>query len=204
MMPAIYHCTPLTPRAALEAIGPGRNFCVSFWRPDDVEAVERIASTVMFRQRRVQRVASRYETRGRMVRARRLVALLPVAGAAPARQPVGNHTRRTGRTFPAQRRAAERLAFRHRTRGPGLAHGWPGVSPAETVRPLPACLYGVDRDRRRQGGWLHGMVRAHVGDRARTYRAMAADTPLARGISRAGVSLCQCGRQQRRAERVAI
>lgn len=35
----IYHCTPLTPRDCLETIGQDRNLCVSFWRPDDVEAV---------------------------------------------------------------------------------------------------------------------------------------------------------------------
>lgn len=43
----IYHGTPLSPRAALEAMA-GRAFCVSFYRPDDVATVERIASSVMY------------------------------------------------------------------------------------------------------------------------------------------------------------
>lgn len=30
--PTIFHGTPLTPRAALQALLPGRAACVSFWR----------------------------------------------------------------------------------------------------------------------------------------------------------------------------
>lgn len=47
MMALVYHGTPLTPRAALQAM-TGRSFCVSFFRPDDVDEVERIAPYVMF------------------------------------------------------------------------------------------------------------------------------------------------------------
>lgn len=201
---AIYHCTPMTPRAALNAIGPGRNFCVSFWRPDDAEAVERIASTVMFRQWRIFRVATGDEARAGMVRAGRLVAILPLAGTALARQPLGDHSRCTWRTVPAQRRAAERLAIPTRAIRAGVAHGWPGIAAAAAVRPLPARLHGLDRDGGRQGGRLHGMVRADVRDCAENRRPMAADTPFARRAGRARVSLCQRGRKQRRAERVAI
>lgn len=32
----IYHGTPMTPRAALRAVGAGRGLCVSFFRPDDI------------------------------------------------------------------------------------------------------------------------------------------------------------------------
>jgi hypothetical protein len=42
----IYHGTPMTPRAALEAMA-WRAFCVSFYRPDDIETVDRIADGVM-------------------------------------------------------------------------------------------------------------------------------------------------------------
>jgi len=47
MTPLIYHGTPLTPRAALNAVLPGRGACVSFWRPDDIEAVQQVAPFIM-------------------------------------------------------------------------------------------------------------------------------------------------------------
>lgn len=46
----IHHGTPMTPRAALLAVLPGRAACVSFARPDDVEAVEAVCPRIMFRQ----------------------------------------------------------------------------------------------------------------------------------------------------------
>lgn len=42
-MTTVYHGTPLTPRAALVAVGAGRAMCVSFYRPDDAEVVEAIS-----------------------------------------------------------------------------------------------------------------------------------------------------------------
>jgi len=55
--PVIYHGTPMTPRAALKAVLPGRAACVSFARPDDVQEVEALCPRIMFRQRRVQLLA---------------------------------------------------------------------------------------------------------------------------------------------------
>ena len=49
MNPVIYHGTPMTPRAALLSVCKGRAMCVSFFRPDDVEAVEAISPDIMFR-----------------------------------------------------------------------------------------------------------------------------------------------------------
>lgn len=46
-MATIFHGTPLTPRGALEAMA-GRSFCVSYFRPDCVDQVERIASAIMY------------------------------------------------------------------------------------------------------------------------------------------------------------
>ena len=43
----IYHGTPMTPRAALLDVCDGRAMCVSFYRPDDVEAVEAISPAIM-------------------------------------------------------------------------------------------------------------------------------------------------------------
>jgi hypothetical protein len=48
-MSVIYHGTPMTPRAALLDVCKGRAMCVSFYRHDDVEAVEAISPAIMFR-----------------------------------------------------------------------------------------------------------------------------------------------------------
>lgn len=47
MMALVYHGTPLTPRAALMAVS-GRAFCVSYFRPDNVQDVEAISPFIMF------------------------------------------------------------------------------------------------------------------------------------------------------------
>lgn len=203
-MTAIYHCTPLTPRDCLETIGHGRNLCVSFWRPDDVEAVERIARTVMFRQRRVFRMAGGDEARGRVVSAGRLVALLPLAGTPAARQPLGDHSRCARRAFPAQRRAADRLAIPARGIGSGLAHGRARLPTAAALRSMAEGLHRMDWHGRGQGGWLSGLVRADAGHRAAADRALASASSPARRPSRSRVSLCKRGREQRRAERMAL
>lgn len=200
----IYHCTPLTPRDCLETIGQDRNLCVSFWRPDDVEAVERIARTVMFRQRRVLRMAGGDETRGRVVSAGRLVALLPLARTETARRPLGDHSRCARRAFPAQRRAAHRLAVPARAVGPGLAHGRARVPAAAALRSMAARVHRMDWHGRGQGGWLSGLVRADAGHRAAADRALAAASSPARRPGRARVSLCKRGREQRRAEWMAL
>lgn len=44
--PTIHHGTPLTPRAALQAMS-GRAFCVSYFRPDDIEIVAAMPGQLM-------------------------------------------------------------------------------------------------------------------------------------------------------------
>lgn len=200
----IYHCTPLTPRDCLETIGQDRNLCVSFWRPDDVEAVERIARTVMFRQRRVLRMAGGDEARGRVVSAGRLVALLPLAGTETARRPLGDHPRCAWRAVPAQRRVADRLAIPARGIGTGLAHGCARVPTAAALRSMAEGLHRMDWHGCRQGGRLSGMVRADAGHCAAAGRALAAAASPARRPGRARVSLCERGCEQRRAEWMAL
>jgi hypothetical protein len=46
-MASVYHGTPLTPAPALAAAA-GRSFCVSYFRPDSVEAVEAMAPHIMY------------------------------------------------------------------------------------------------------------------------------------------------------------
>lgn len=123
-MTTIYHGTPLTPRAALLEVCSGRAMCVSFFRPDDVEAVEAISPDIMFRQRRVFYVEGGAETRRGMGRKMGLVGLLRLVGAAPipSRQ-MGGRPRHARRAKPAQRRIAAGLAVRSKGCAP-VAHGW--------------------------------------------------------------------------------
>jgi hypothetical protein len=45
--PDIFHVTPITPNAALESVCAGRNLMVSFYRPDQLASVRRIAGKRM-------------------------------------------------------------------------------------------------------------------------------------------------------------
>lgn len=47
-MALVYHGTPLTPRNAFNEVMPGRGACISFYRPDNVEAVERSCPFIMY------------------------------------------------------------------------------------------------------------------------------------------------------------
>ena len=78
-MTIIYHGTPITPRSALLEVCKGRAMCVSFFRPDDVEAVEAISPAVMFRQRSIFNVEGGTTQRRGVGRALGLVGLLRVA-----------------------------------------------------------------------------------------------------------------------------
>lgn len=106
MTALIYHGTPITPRAALEAILPGRAACVSFYRPDDLEALLATCPQIMFRSRRLFILDgghARWEGMGRG-RARGMVAgLLPLAGVHHlASGPMGDHAGQPGGAVPAQ------------------------------------------------------------------------------------------------------
>lgn len=47
-MAFVYHGTPVTPKAAFDAVMPGRGACVSFYRPDNVDAVEAACPFIMY------------------------------------------------------------------------------------------------------------------------------------------------------------
>ena len=197
----IYHGTPLTPRPALQAMA-GRSFCVSFWRPDDAEVVEAISPDIMFRQRRVLGMAGSFEARRAVVRARGLVALLSVAGrAAVSTGPMVSHPRCAGRAVPAQRRAAQRLAFRSVEGRAALAHGRPaGSVPAAggAIRP------GLHRMGGRRGSGLRGVVSAHGRTGAPYRQPMACDAHDARRPRCEGISIPQRRRDLACAERSSI
>jgi hypothetical protein len=46
-MALVYHGTPMTPKAALQAVLPGRASCVSFYRPDSIADVEAVSPFIM-------------------------------------------------------------------------------------------------------------------------------------------------------------
>lgn len=212
-MAIIYHGTPLTPRAALNAIAPGRAMCVSFYTPQDVEAVEAVSPAIMFRQRGLFVLAGRAPGGAGMGSGSGLVGLFCMAGAAPVPpRTLGSHPRRAGSAKPAQRRAADGLAVRPEGSAP-LAHGRADRSAVEAVRAirpgLPRLGGGVRPDARRdQAGAARRGLRSMVSPYGRggggARQSLACSAHDARGSGRAGISLCERGRDERRAERVAL
>jgi len=151
----IYHGTPMTPRAALLDVLSGRAACVSFYRPDDVEAVEAVCPRVMFRQRRVPLLDGSTQAGRRMVReAARLDAILSLVGVAPESRPLGGHSRHARRSLPAQRQPAERLAIRHIVRGSAVAYGRAAGSPRASLRAIRQGCARLDRRSEERAGWL--------------------------------------------------
>ncbi len=142
--PVIYHGTPLTPRAALLEVCKGRAMCVSFFRPDDVEAVEAISPDIMFRQWRILYVEGGAETRRGMGRKMGLVGLFRLvrASAVPSRQ-VGCCPRYAGSAKPAQRRTVAGLAVRSKGCAP-LAHGRTNRATAGPLQQMGSRLPWVD------------------------------------------------------------
>jgi hypothetical protein len=159
----IYHGTPMTPRAALLDVLSGRAGCVSFFRPDDVEAVEAVCPRVMFRQRRFQLLDGSTQARRGMGRqAARLDAVLSVARATAARRgPMGGHTGHAGSAVPAQRQPAGRLALWHKAGRPALAYGRPAGSAGAPLRAIRHGCAGMDRRPETGAGRLRQISAAH-------------------------------------------
>lgn len=195
MSTQVYHGTPLTPRRALEAIMPGRSACISFYRPDDLEALLAICPQVMFRSWRLLLLDGGDACWQRMGRGRsgRLVAsILSLVGAdvVPSWS-VGDHAGQSRRTISGQRRPAERLAL-WRQRGTGLAHGRTDLSPCSPVRAASEGLHRLDwRPEARTGGVRclsarHGRSRSVNGKRlasvaSATWRRGEGRLPIYRG-----------------------
>lgn len=198
----IYHGTPMTPRAALLNVCAGRAMCVSYWRPDDVEAVEAISPAIMFRQRGLFRVAGGAEARRGVVHPPRLDALFRVAGAATVSTgPVGSDAGRSGGAKPAQRCAAERVAVR----GPwsaAVAHGRPYRAAVAIVRETPARLPWLDG--RGQASGPARVSRPHGGTGPRIRQPLAGRSHDARDQGCVRLPLRKRGWNDPRAERVAL
>lgn len=160
--PIIYHGTPMTPRAALLAVLPGRAGCVSFYRPDDAEAVEAVCPLVMFRQRGVQLLDGRHEARRGVGRqAEGLETVLRMAGAAPEARTLRHHPRHARSAQPAQRRNAFRLAVRALLGRPALAHGRPAGTARAALRSLRQGGAGLDRRPEARACRMPALPRAH-------------------------------------------
>ena len=205
MMAVIYHGTPLTPRAALMDVCAGRAMCVSFYRPDDVEVVEAISPAIMFRQWRVQLLATVIASRTGMGSGSRLGAILSLAGTpSVSSRPVGRHSRHARRAIPAQRCTAQRLAFRAEGRA-ALAHGRPDRALGQAMRPLRAGLSWLGRrDEGRSGCGLRRLPQAHGRGFQTVRQSMAGHSHDARNSGGAGLSIRQRRQHEPCAERMAV
>lgn len=201
-MAVIYHGTPLTPRAALLDVCKGRAMCVSFFRPDDVEAVEAISPDIMFRQWRVLYVESSAKARGRMGRTMGVVGLLRLVRAAPVPpRKVGSRSRYAGRAKPAQRRAVAGLAVWSKGCAP-LAHGWANRPTSGPLRAMGSRLPWVDGQRQAFG--QARVSRPHGGSGQGPRQLLARLAHDARNQGRFRLSVRQRGRDNTSTERVAI
>lgn len=192
----------MTPRAALQQMA-GRAFCVSFYRPDDVEVVEAISPAVMFRQRRILFLAISSAKRSGLGGRSGLEAVLPVAGASTSSGTLGGYTRQPRRTFTDQRWIAERLAV-WSMGCTALAYGQPYRPPIATMRQIRSCMLGLDWARQRFHSWLRSMVSTHGRSCQRVGQSMASDSHDARRDGCKRVSLSQCGQHQPSAERTSV
>lgn len=200
--PTIYHGTPLTPRAALQQMA-GRAFCVSFYRPDDVEVVQAISPAVMFRQWRFFTLAISSAKRTGVGSRPRLETILQMAGTAITSRTMGGDTRQPRRSLTDKRWVTQRLAVR--SMGSAIvAHGQPDRSSVAPLRQIRARLLGLDRTGQRFHRWLRSMVSAHGRGCGSLGQSMAGHSHDARRDGCAGVSLSQRGQHQSSAERSFI
>ena len=200
--PTIYHGTPMTPRTALNQMA-GRAFCVSFYRPDDVEVVQQISPAIMFRQWRILVLAISSAKWAGLGRRSGLAAVLQMAGASIAARPLGSDTGQSRRTFADQRWIAERLAFWSMGCA-ALAHGQPDRSPLAALRQIRTGLLGLDWTGQGLHRWLRSMVSQDGRGSQRLGQSVARHSHDARRDGCAGVSLQQCGQHKPCAERTFI
>lgn len=199
-MTLIHHGTPMTPRDALVSVCTGRAMCVSFYRPDDVEAVEAISPAIMFRQRGVLVLAASLTSREGVGRASRLGTILRVVGTEAVQAgPLGRHSGQPWGTVPAQRCAAERMAVR--AEGCAVvAHGWPDRTAVAAVRAIRPRLPRVDRAK----GGVAGLSRSHGRSGSGFGQSLAGSAHDARDRGGLRLPIRQRGLDITRTERVAI
>lgn len=201
-MTVIYHGTPMTPRAALLDVCRGRAMCVSFFRPDDVEAVEAISPTIMFRQRGFLVLEGGASSRRGMAREVGMAKLLRVAGAkAVSSGALGCNPGYARSAKPAQRRAAARMAV-WTTGGTPLAHGRTNRAAASAVREIRPSLLGLDG--RGKVNRLPRLSRENARGRSGFGQQVAGHSHDARNSRCVRLPLSQRGQHIAGAERMAI
>jgi len=204
-MKVIYHGTPMTPRAALLDVLTGRAGCVSFFRPDDVEAVEAVCPLIMFRQRRIQLLASGHEARRGMGRqAARLDTVLSVAGAALKAGTLGGHSRYARSAVPAQRCSPKRLAVRHKAGRPVVAYGQLVGSAGASLREIRPGRVGMDWRPETGARGLRPIPAPHGRGRQDVRQPLAQHAHDARHQSRLRLPIYQRRRHEPRAERTPL
>jgi len=207
-LPTIYHGTPLTPRAALLAVLLGRAACVSFYRPDDMEAVEGICPDIMFRPRRifVLDVGDAGRSRVGPRKTRRMVArLLCMARAAAI--PSGTLGRDSGqpkRPFPTQRRPTERLAFWPEQGRSCLSYEWPNRAPRASLRTIRPCLSRLDRPSQARAGRMRCLSPEDGRNRSILWKPLASNTSAAGGCRGSQISRYRSGRDHVSAKRAPL
>ena len=206
--PIIYHGTPLTPRAALESVMPGRAACVSFYRPDDLEALLAICPQLMFRPRGVQLLDESSTGRARMgrVRSPRVVAgLLSVARTNDlSSRAMGDHARQPRRSIPAQRWTVERLAIRAIKRRAGLAHGWTDRKVGKAMRAIRPSMHRIDRRPEEAASRLRCLLLEDGRSSSVDGERMAPAAHASRYSSGVRLSFYQRGQHKPRAERSSL
>lgn len=204
MSPTIYHGTPLTPRAALLDVLAGRAACVSFYRPDDVEAVEAVCPQLMFRQRRLFILDAGDALGPGVGRGSRLDALLSLAGrAAVHARPLGGCTRQSRRSVADQRRAAQRLAVRAEGSA-AVAHGWSAGTAWPASGEVGSRLPRLDRRPEERAGRLPCLPSPDGGSRYLSRQPLAGAAHDARHSGGAGLPVRLGRRDQPRAERASL
>lgn len=205
--PVIFHGTPLTPRAALQNIMPGRAGCVSFYRPDDLEALLAVCPQLMFRSRRLF-VLDGSDARGSRVgpgqsgaMVARILRVVRTYHLPP--RPVRIDTRQPGSTVANQRRPAERLAVRRFGRS-GVPHGRAGLSTCEALRALSARGAGMDWTSEARARWVPCVSPEDGRDRSLDGQRMASAAHAPRNCRGMGLSVHQRRRDDTRAERMAL
>jgi|GEM_PF-6970753 len=201
----IHHGTPLTPRAALLEVCGGRAMCVSFFRPDDVDAVEEISPAVMYDNGAfsfwMQALRAGQEWAGD----RDWMPFLSLARTTPVPPwPVGGDPRHAGGTQPAQRQLAIGLAIWLLKRGAAVAHGWPYRAPRQVVRAVQQSRTGVDRRSQEGACGLRRISQAHGRSGGLVWQRLATDPHDARNGCSVRLSVPQRGQHQPRAERLAL
>lgn len=193
----------MTPRAAMLDVCAGRAICISFFRPDDVEAAEAISPAIMFRQWGILILEGRptqWSGVGRNTEGLDSVFRL-VGGAAIPPWKVGGYSRYSWCAKPAQRCTFERLAVW--TKGcAAMAYGWANRAIASALRQVRQSLFGLDRCRKdaRHAGvsCKDGRGRGGYGE------PLAGATYDARYYGRVRLSVSKCGQHITGSEWMAI